>query len=68
MFEDEHLLVINKAAGVVVHPAPGHASGTLVNALLHRFALPALRLDAAGLAVPAGGDADLPGVCRLADV
>jgi 23S rRNA pseudouridine1911/1915/1917 synthase len=35
--EDSDLLVINKAAGMVVHPAPGHASGTLVNALLHRI-------------------------------
>ncbi len=34
-FEDEHLLVINKPAGMVVHPAPGNPSGTLVNALLH---------------------------------
>lgn len=33
--EDEDLLVVNKAAGMVVHPAPGHRSGTLVNALLH---------------------------------
>ncbi len=33
--EDEHLIVINKPAGMVVHPAPGHSSGTLVNALLH---------------------------------
>ncbi|MEZ4415000.1 MAG: RluA family pseudouridine synthase [Gemmatimonadota bacterium] len=32
--EDEHLLVVNKRAGMVVHPAPGHRSGTLVNALL----------------------------------
>ncbi len=35
VFEDEHLIVINKAAGMVVHPAPGHTSGTLVNAVLH---------------------------------
>jgi 23S rRNA pseudouridine1911/1915/1917 synthase len=35
VFEDESLIVINKAAGMVVHPAPGHSSGTLVNALLH---------------------------------
>jgi 23S rRNA pseudouridine1911/1915/1917 synthase len=35
VFEDEHLLVVNKAAGMVVHPAPGHPAGTLVNALLH---------------------------------
>ena len=34
VFEDEHLLVLNKPAGLVVHPAPGHASGTLVNALI----------------------------------
>jgi len=34
-FEDEDLLVVDKPAGLVVHPAPGHARGTLVNALLH---------------------------------
>jgi 23S rRNA pseudouridine1911/1915/1917 synthase len=34
VFEDESLLVVNKASGMVVHPAPGHRSGTLVNALL----------------------------------
>ncbi len=32
--EDEHLIVIDKPAGLVVHPAPGHPGGTLVNALL----------------------------------
>ncbi len=32
-YEDEHLLVVDKPAGVVVHPAPGHASGTLVHGL-----------------------------------
>ena len=35
LFEDRHLIVVNKPAGMVVHPAMGHASGTLVNALLH---------------------------------
>ena len=35
VYEDEHLLVINKPAGLVVHPAVGHYTGTLVNALLH---------------------------------
>ena len=35
LFEDDHLLVLNKRAGIVVHPAAGHATGTLVNALLH---------------------------------
>jgi len=34
LFEDQHLLVVDKPAGMVVHPAPGHYSGTLVNALL----------------------------------
>jgi len=35
LYEDEALLVINKPAGMVVHPAPGHDTGTLVHALLH---------------------------------
>lgn len=35
LYEDEYLLAINKPAGLVVHPAPGHWSGTFVNALLH---------------------------------
>jgi 23S rRNA pseudouridine1911/1915/1917 synthase len=37
LFEDETLLVLNKPAGIVVHPAPGNWTGTLVNALLHHF-------------------------------
>jgi len=35
LFEDRHLVVVDKPAGMVVHPAPGHSGGTLVNALLH---------------------------------
>jgi len=35
VFEDDALLVVNKAVGLVVHPAPGHRTGTLVNALLY---------------------------------
>ncbi|HEY6877985.1 MAG TPA: RluA family pseudouridine synthase [Polyangiales bacterium] len=35
LFEDDALIVLHKPAGLVVHPAAGHASGTLVNALLH---------------------------------
>lgn len=35
LYEDKALLVIDKPTGLVVHPAPGHPSGTLVNALLH---------------------------------
>ena len=37
LYEDESVLVINKPAGLVVHPAPGHWSGTLVNALLYHL-------------------------------
>ena len=35
LFEDEHLILVNKPSGMAVHPAPGSWSGTLVNALLH---------------------------------
>jgi len=35
VFEDDDLIVVNKPVGMVVHPAPGHPDGTLVNALLH---------------------------------
>jgi RluA family pseudouridine synthase len=38
VYEDEHLLVVDKPAGLVVHPAPGNWSGTLLNALLARDA------------------------------
>jgi 23S rRNA pseudouridine1911/1915/1917 synthase len=37
-YEDDHLLVVDKPAGVVVHPGPGHSTGTLVHALLGRTA------------------------------
>jgi 23S rRNA pseudouridine1911/1915/1917 synthase len=36
VYEDDDLLIVDKASGLVVHPAPGHAGGTLVNALLAR--------------------------------
>ncbi len=51
VYEDADLLVINKPRGLVVHPAPGHPGGTLVNALLARC--PGLR--AAGWSTPAQG-------------
>ncbi|MBL7115278.1 MAG: RluA family pseudouridine synthase [Kiritimatiellae bacterium] len=35
LYEDSHLIAVNKPAGLVVHPAPGHPDGTLVNALLY---------------------------------
>lgn len=37
VYEDDDVLVVNKPAGMVVHPAPGSPSGTLVNALLYRY-------------------------------
>lgn len=39
LYEDDDMLVINKPAGLVVHPAPGHWSGTLVNAVLHHLGM-----------------------------
>lgn len=36
LYEDAHLVVVDKPAGLCVHPSPGHREGTLVNALLHR--------------------------------
>ena len=39
VYEDDDLLIINKASGMVVHPAPGNYTGTLVNALIYRFSL-----------------------------
>jgi 23S rRNA pseudouridine1911/1915/1917 synthase len=40
LFEDAHLWIVDKPAGMVVHPGPGHAGGTVVNALLHRLQAP----------------------------
>ncbi|MDQ3892081.1 MAG: RNA pseudouridine synthase, partial [Actinomycetota bacterium] len=48
VFEDEHLLVVDKPAGLVVHPGAGNRSGTLVNALLSR-------------GIAGGGDPERPG-------
>ena len=48
LFEDEHLLVLDKPAGLVVHPAPGHWTGTLLNGLLAHHAA-AATLPRAGI-------------------
>lgn len=48
VFEDDHLLVINKPAGLVVHPAPGNWSGTLLNGLLE-YDAQAINLPRAGI-------------------
>ena len=78
VYEDGDCLVINKPAGLVVHPAPGHATGTLVNALLFHcqdlggvggVARPGIvhRLDkdTSGLMVVAKNDAAMAGFVRL---
>lgn len=45
VYEDEHLIVVNKAAGMVVHPAYGNRTGTLVNALLHHVGAGSIDLE-----------------------
>ena len=58
-WEDDHLLVVAKPAGLVVHPAPGHPAGTLVNALLGRAAPAsgeAAPLASGEVAPPAAGE------------
>jgi 23S rRNA pseudouridine1911/1915/1917 synthase len=42
LFEDTQLWIVDKPAGMVVHPGPGHAGGTVVNALLHRLKAPVI--------------------------
>lgn len=73
VFEDEHILVVEKPAGLVVHPGAGNPSGTLVNALLNRGieggdeplrpgVVHRLDRDTSGLMVLAKGE---PAYCRL---
>ncbi len=56
LFQDEHLMIIDKKAGMVVHPAFGHHSGTLVNAVLHRIRQ-----------LPPGSAAERPGLVHRID-
>lgn len=56
LYEDKSLIILNKPAGMVVHPAPGHHSGTLVNALLHHCD------DLAGI-----GGVERPGIVHRLD-
>jgi len=79
VFEDAHLLVIDKPAGLVVHPAAGHATGTLVNALIHHCGdslsgiggvkrpgiVHRLDKDTSGLLVVAKSDAAHRGLAKL---
>ena len=68
IFEDDHLLVIDKPAGMVVHPAYGHRSGTLVNALLHHVGAGPIRADADAVLASADEDDDeeVPGLSTVA--
>jgi len=59
VYEDAHLLVVNKPAGMVVHPAYGHRSGTLVNALLHHVGAGPIRAEALEAAGEEEEDEDL---------
>jgi 23S rRNA pseudouridine1911/1915/1917 synthase len=61
VFEDDDLVVINKPAGLVVHPAQGHDSGTLVNALLSRYP------DLARMADSDTDSPDRPGIVHRLD-
>lgn len=78
-YEDEHLIVVNKPAGLVVHPAPGNPDSTLVNALLHHCGaslkgiggvlrpgiVHRLDKDTSGLIVAAKTEAAHKGLARL---
>lgn len=61
VYEDDDLVVINKPAGMVVHPSQGHSSGTVVNALLARYP------DLANLAEDDSTAADRPGIVHRLD-
>ncbi|MBI1877634.1 MAG: RluA family pseudouridine synthase, partial [Chloroflexi bacterium] len=61
VFEDDDLVVINKPAGLVVHPAQGHASGTLVNALLARYP------DLVTMTLAGADSTDRPGLVHRLD-
>jgi len=54
VFEDEHVIIVNKTADMVMHPAPGNYSGTMVNALLYHCGLPSVKLAVADDATDAG--------------
>ena len=66
LYEDHHLLVINKPPGLVVHPAPGNWRGTLVSALLHHWQGPLPGLDPARPGIVHRLDKDTSGVLVIA--
>ncbi len=64
LFEDEHMLVVNKAAGIIVHPARKYRSGTMVNALVYHLAKKGEDSALSG----AGTDNQRPGVVHRLDM
>jgi len=54
VFEDEHIIIINKPAGLIVHPGAGNPQHTLMNALLHHFSQPPFWCDVLGVYLWAG--------------
>lgn len=62
LFEDEHLIVINKSPDIIVHPARSHNSGTMVNALAHHF-----RATGSGALSSVGDEFARPGVVHRLD-
>lgn len=67
LFEDGALLVLNKPAGLVVHPAPGHWSGTLVNALLYHFTSHSALPPSPDSSLPTIGGKERPGLVHRLD-
>ncbi|XP_038704289.1 RNA pseudouridine synthase 2, chloroplastic isoform X2 [Tripterygium wilfordii] len=80
VYEDEYVLVLNKPTNMVVHPAPGNPTGTLVNGLLHHCSLPTAAVpdqevifdgddisDDEGLASRLGGASVRPGIVHRLD-
>lgn len=62
LYEDEHLIVVNKSPDIIVHPARSHLKGTMVNALAGRF-----RASASGSLSSVGGEFARPGVVHRLD-
>ncbi len=62
LYEDDHLMIVNKPVGLVVHPSPGHASGTLVNALLAHC-----RTATGGTSLSGIGGVQRPGIVHRLD-
>jgi len=65
VFEDDHMVVLNKPPGLVVHPAPGNYTGTLVNALLYHYG--SLPSSGKGTGEDAGSERERAGIVHRLD-